>query len=172
MAEKNLLNYTLINWIACIESASFVEKYFQDLQAKDAEEKKQGEDQINEEQAAQSISIDSDNEAENESVEEVLVIRHIKVKKEPQAYIEPPIRVRPISLPVKRPYDQYMDTTPTGLGQREFGQASQSNAYPSVPFVEQEARALLCTLTTRPTSSYRMESEDNKTQHNQAWPLT
>ena len=47
-----------------------MEKYFQDLQATDGEEKKQGEDQINEDQAAQSISIDSDNEAENESVEE------------------------------------------------------------------------------------------------------
>ena len=51
-----------------IESASFVEKYFQDLRAKEGEEKEQEEDQINEEQAAHSISIDSGNEGDNESV--------------------------------------------------------------------------------------------------------
>ena len=51
-----------------IESASFVKKYFQDLRAKEAEEKEQEEDQINEEHPAHSISIDSGNEGDNESV--------------------------------------------------------------------------------------------------------
>ena len=46
---------------------------------------------------------------------------------------------------------------------RRAWEAFQSNGYPSVPSIEQEAWAMLCAVTTRPTSPYEKEVDSNFT---------
>ena len=46
---------------------------------------------------------------------------------------------------------------------RRAWEAFQSNGYPSVPSIEQEAWAMLSAVTTRPTSSYEKEVDSNFT---------